>query len=448
MGKNGVIRVIISVILISVLSCSAAEAVSTEKTWEIGEVVSAFPVGFYLVTRNNRQYVAYYDKDHNMTVASRTLDSDKWEYKVLPTKIGWDSHNYIVMAFDREGYIHLSGNMHCVPLIYFRSSKPWEIATLERIPSMCEGNEQRCTYPQFMEGPEKELIFHYRDGSSGNGKEIYNVYDCGNKTWSRLLDKPLIDGEGKMNAYMCGPTLGPDGWFYLFWVWRDTYKCETNHDPSIARSRDLKNWENLSGTKIPLPITINAPGLVVDPVPPEGGILNGCQKIGFDSKDRPVLSYHKFDAAGNTQAYAARFENGKWKIGQLTDWTYRWWFEGGGSIGREISIGNIEQHSPGKLSLAYSHKKHGGGVLIIDEETLKPVGKESKPRTLPKDIGRKVSKFPGMSVKTASDNGDPGDPNGRYYLRCETLGSDRDRKPPEPHPEASKLILDKLQSSP
>jgi hypothetical protein len=309
---------------------------------------------------------------------------------------------------------------------------------------MSPGNEQRCTYPQFMEGPNGELIFHYRDGGSGNGCEIYNVYDCSSKTWRRLLDKPLIDGEGKMNAYMHGPLAGPDGYFYLCWVWRDTYKCETNHDLSCARSRDLVRWESLDGTAIPLPITIRSPGTVIDPVPPGGGILNGCQKLGFDSGNRPIVTYHKFDEQGNTQAYAARFASGRWTISQLTEWSYRWYFEGGGSIGREITLGRIEQHSPGRLALDYSHAKHGGGVLLIDEETLKPLGRERKPNLWPAEFTRRHSAFPGMRAKTASDKGGCGDPNVRYILRWETLGANRDRKPPEPHPEPSKLVLFKM----
>ena len=449
MGKNGIISTVLIAILFCALTANSAEkpaakTVTVEKTWEIGEVISAFPVGFSLVTKKNRQFAAYYDKEHRMTVASRSLGSDKWEYKVLPCKIGWDSHNYVTMAFDREGHLHLCGNMHCNPLIYFRSAKPWDISTLERVPSMCSGNEKRCTYPLFMEGPEKELIFHYRDGHSGNGKEIYNIYDCNSKTWSRLLDKPLIDGEGKMNAYMTGPTLGPDGWFYLSWVWRDTYECETNHDPSCARSRDLKNWESLNGTPLPLPITIRSPETLIDSIAAKGGILNGCLRLGFDSAKRPIATYHKFDAEGNTQAYAARFDNGKWTPEQISNWNYRWYFEGGGSIGREVSIGEIKQLSPGKLSLPYSHKKHGSAMFILDEETLKPIGKERKPRMFPKGFGKRLSSFPGIRVKTTSDKGDSGDPDIRYVLRWEALLQNRDHKPPEPHPAPSKLVLYKL----
>jgi hypothetical protein len=63
-----------------------------EKSLDIAEVPADFPVGFCLLTVGKHQYVAYYDKDRNMTVASRTVGSDKWRYQVLPSKVGWDSH--------------------------------------------------------------------------------------------------------------------------------------------------------------------------------------------------------------------------------------------------------------------------------------------------------------------------------------------------------------------
>jgi len=259
-----------------------------------------------------------------------------------------------------------------------------------------------------------------------------------------MLDKPLIDGEGQMNAYMSGPSKGPDGWFYLAWVWRDTPACETNHDPSCARSRDLINWETLSGKSIALPITIRTPGTLIDPVPAKGGIINGALRIGFDSDKNPIATYHKFDSTGNTQAYAARFEKGQWTSQQISSWDYRWDFQGGGSIKGEIGLGTIEPHTPGKLSLSYSHIKEGSGLIILDEKTLQPVGKEHSPRIYPREMGQVESKFKGMRVKTAADKGEAPEPDVRYALRWETLPQNRDRKPPEPHPEPSKLKLYKL----
>ena len=53
-------------------------------------------------------------------------------------------------------------------------------------------------------------------------------------------------------------------------------------------------------------------------------MINNNTKVGFDSQNRPVVAYHKFDAAGNTQLYNARVEGGKWVTHQTSNWNYRW----------------------------------------------------------------------------------------------------------------------------
>lgn len=428
-------------------SPAIAQEIRVEECLDIAKVAAEFPVGFCLLTAGQHQFVAYYDAERRMTVASRTLGSDRWQYQALPSKVGWDSHNYLTMAVDDGGHLHLSGNMHCVPLIYFRTAAPLDITTFERVPTMIGSNEDRCTYPHFLRDGDGRLIFHYRDGKSGNGAEIYNVYDQENRTWKRLLDRPLTDGQGKMNAYMTGPTRGPDGWFHLGWVWRDTPDCATNHDPSYARSRDLIHWETADGTPIDLPITLDEKGVLIDPVPAGGGIINGCLKIGFDRAGRPLASYHKYDGNGKTQVYVARFENGAWTPRQVTDWSYRWKFQGGGSIPFEISLGAVEPHADGRLALSFRHPKHGGGLLILEEKTLKFSGIEKPPRTYPADFSKLESKFPGIRGKTAPDIGEPADSAAfRYVLRWETLPQNRDRPREGPLPEPSTLRLYKLSN--
>ena len=213
---------------------------------------------------------------------------------------GWDSHNYLTLVLDGNGFLHLSGDMHCTPLTYFRSSKPHDIASLERIDRMTGEQEKRTTYPKFLSGPDDKLIFTYRDGGSGNGNQIFNVYDLEQKKWSRLLDDPLTDGENKRNAYFHGPILGPDGWFHLAWVWRETPDSVTNHSLSYARSRDLRHWENAQGNQLTLPIRLDN-NAIVAPGPQKGGLINGNTTIGFDHQQRVIISYHKHDSAGNTQ---------------------------------------------------------------------------------------------------------------------------------------------------
>jgi hypothetical protein len=290
-----------------------------------------------------------------------------------------------------------------------------------------------------LRGPNKELLFTYRDGKSGNGDQIYNVYDHKTRTWRRLLDQPLTDGQNKMNAYFYGPTKGPDGYFHLVWVWRDTPACETNHDLTYARSKDLIHWETGAGKALMLPMRLGTAD-TVDPVPARGGIINGNTILGFDSKKRPVITYHKFDEKGNTQIYNARLEEGRWKIYQTSEWDYRWEFSGGGSIKFEIRPGAVKPDGKGGLSLDYSHVKYGSGVWRLNEDTFAIIGQTPRPpaRT-PSALEKVESKFPGMEVKMQREGGTP------YMLRWETLGPNRDRPRQGPLPEPSMLRLIELQ---
>src|SRR4029078_627328 len=221
-----------------------------------------------------------------MIVAPRALTSDTWTTSRLPTTVGWDSHNYIAMDLDSAGFIHVSGNMHPVPLVYFRSVIANEVGWLSGA-TMVGSNESSCTYPLFFHDTSGNLVFNYRDGMSGNGNHIFNIYDTATKTWRRLLNAPFTDGEGLRSAYPVGPVLGPDGWWHMVWVWRDTPDASTNHDLSYARSQDLVHWQTAAGKALTLPITL-ATGDIVDPVPSGGGMINNNNNVGFAAQNRAV----------------------------------------------------------------------------------------------------------------------------------------------------------------
>lgn len=386
-------RIFFAIFLLA-LPVSLVLAIMPKKEVKVGLALSDFPVGFSLLTHGDKQFVAYYDPNHVMTVAMRNIESDEWTYETLPSKVGWDSHNSIVMAIDNEGYLHLSGNMHSSPLVYFRSTKPLDITTFEEINKMTGENENRVTYPIFSKGPDGELIYQYRDGSSGNGKTLFNVYDVKTRKWTRLLSEPLVDGEGLMNAYLQGPTLGPDGYYHIIWVWRDTPDCETSHDLYYARSRNLKDWESVDGKSVTLPITVRNKELLVDSVPVNGGLINGGGKIGFDGKNRVVIVYHKFDAKGNTQAYITSFQNGKWQIKQISDWDYRWAFSGRGSISFDISLVGATTYFYDVVRVGFRHKKYGSDFWLIDENTLEKLDKNS---VVPK-VAAKKSQYSSLVV--------------------------------------------------
>ena len=439
---------------------------------KIDSVWSGHRVKFSLLTNENRQYVAYYNANRNMVVGQRELSNDKFDLYQMPapkrlknvenkrgrissTEVGWDSHNSITMAVDKKGYIHLSGNMHVDSLTYFKSQKPNDIFSLERQFPMVGSNELKATYPKFMLTKEQDLIFHYRDGGSGNGNEIYNIYSTKNKSWSRMLDVPLTDGQGLMNAYQSQPELREDGWYHVFWVWRDTPDCSTNHDLSYMKSPDLINWYDAFNKSISLPATLDKKSLIVDPIPPKGGIINLAAKLCFDENKNPLFVYHKYDENGNLQLYIANLDKGVWKYHVLTDWDYRWEFSGNGSIKSEFRLLNFDRRADGYFEVGYWHIKYGYGTILVNNK-LNPVGKVIKPNQLFKsfydtDNNNHKSKlegnFPGLGIRTSQDDGKKVEDNTRFVLKWETLDSNRDRPRQKPWPPPSNLYLYKLKSN-
>jgi hypothetical protein len=429
---------------------------AVEQVIPIDKVWAGQPVGFGLLTSGNRQYIAYYNANRNMVVGQRNLSDDKFVLTTLPittrataggtsTILGWDSHNSVTLGIDPEGYLHLSGNMHVHPITYFKGTKPNDISSLVQEMKMVGTEEARCTYPHFMNTREGELIFHYRDGASGSGNEIYNLYDTKTKTWKRLLDTPLTDGLGLMNAYQTQPTLLADNWYHVYWVWRDTPDCSSNHDLSYIKSPDLKTWYNAFGDKVQLPVSIMNKSVIVDPIPVKGGIINLAASLCFDQKGQPIFAYHKYDAAGNLQFYTARLAGKKWEIKQLTDWNYRWEFSGGGSIVFEVRVGAFTRRGDGYYELGYGHVKYGSGTFLLNEQ-MEISGRVAKPAN-PSQLSKLEGTFPELQVRTGSDLGQTTAPGVRYLLKWETLPANRDLPRPEPWPEASQLYLFKLKKN-
>jgi hypothetical protein len=412
----------------------------------VAKACSSFPVGFSLLNHAGRQFVAFYDEEHRITVASRFLDSDAWSFVKpegpwLPARnrkasfIGFDSHNYLTLAVDSEGHLHLAGNMHSDPLVYFRTTRPLEIASFVFEGRMTGVDEDEVTYPLFFRGPGGQFLFRYRDGGSGNGSDYYNIYDPKTRMWSRLVGQSVLEGEGKRNAYAQLPLLGPDDRWHMIWMWRDTWDCETNHDLSYARSTDLIHWERSDGTPVALPITL-ATGEIVDPSPVKGGLINMSQELGFDKDRRPILTYHRYDAEGFSQAYAARCEEGRWRIRPLSRWNFRWDHQGGGSIIGEVTISPVTRTKDGRLAVSYETREAGAGVWILDDETLEVVETRAPfPPALPPELNvPRQGLHPEMEVRTALPERDFSSGAEGHVLRWETLPRNRDQARTEEPP--------------
>ncbi|TDE14543.1 BNR repeat-containing protein [Dyadobacter psychrotolerans] len=426
-----------AVLLFCLLCCSTvyaqkqsgkSVAIPVDKVW------SGHPVGFDIITTEKFQYICYYDTARNMVIAQRPLTSKDWKKTILPTKVKWDSHNYIDMILDKNGFIHVSGNMHGVPLIYFRSEKPENIEMFEKL-SMTGKNEERATYPVFFKDQKGELYFQYRNGGSGDGITYWNKYSAESKTWNGLFDTPFFDGEKESNAYMSNPQPGPDGYFYIIWMWRLSPIANTNHNLSCIRSKDLLSWENMKGDKIALPVKWSDNKAVVDPVAPWNGLINMSFQISWDKEKVPYISYHKFDKSGVSQVFISRWEKGLWQTYQISSWEdFTWDLNRGGSLSNSVAISGVIDGGNSTVTARFMHEKYGSGSWVLDKNSLKV--KETlpeKPAVAPAIPIPVLAKD--MTLQRRMDN------TGRFTMQWQTLPTFQDKPRPKPYPEPSDLVI-------
>lgn len=403
-----------------------------------GKACADFTVLFCLMNHGNQQFAAWYDENHRLTVGNRALPDGNWtqfqpegfwidERKRPAHFTDFDSHNYLTMAIDSAGFIHLAGNMHVDPLIYFRSEKPLDITSLRCVPHMVGDRENRTTYPVFFKDNQGRLLFRYRDGCSGNGDDIYNVYQPQTQQWTRLLDTPLLNGEGARNGYARQPVQGPDNYWHMVWMWRESPHCETNNNLSYARSRDLIHWEKSDGTPLALPIS-RCSGEIVDNAGIGDGLINMVQEVGFDNQGRVVLIFHRYDAAGHSQAWLARPDDkGHWQKEQLSQWTFRWDFSGGDSIPPDITLSAPRAVGNEMLEVEWTSLWTGKGIWIIDEENLRIVETKPLESLIPEAFWRPHQEtHPDAEVQIMAALNSDYSPQSRYWLRWEALPIFRD----------------------
>lgn len=254
------------------------------------------------------QFVSFYDTAGHVIVGRRTLGSGEWQWKRLEYKgrVG-DAHNCISIQLDGHGYLHLAWDHHNNPLNYIRSVSPGAL-DFEPMQAMTGKNETKVTYPEFYRLPDGNILFLYRDGSSGNGNLVLNQYDCDARTWFRLHDV-LIDGEGERNAYWQA-AVDKQGGLHLSWTWRETPDVASNHDLCYAVSRDGgRHWEKSNGQVYRLPITA-ATAEYVRRIPQRSELINQTS-MTCDMAGRPYIASYWKEPGERIPQYHMLFMRGK-----------------------------------------------------------------------------------------------------------------------------------------
>jgi BNR repeat-containing family member len=87
-----------------------------------------------------------------------------------------DAHNSISIGVDGKGVLHMLWDLHNQKLRYVRGTAPGSLDLTAEMP-MTDDKEDSVTYPQFYNLPDGDLLFLYREGSSGSGNALLNRYD-------------------------------------------------------------------------------------------------------------------------------------------------------------------------------------------------------------------------------------------------------------------------------
>lgn len=214
-------------------------------------------------------YAVFYGVDRNAYVAKMRYGRYAWSVTNLGAIPGLplgvmpdDSHNYLTIVVDGDGYIHVAGNAHARTMQYVRSANPddisaWVTGVIPNPESMGQ------TYPKFIVLGTGDLLLFNRQGggpTDGAGRmEVVNKYTKSTKTWARVTT--ILDGTPPVS-----PAEGPyvsrvsrnvtTGRLHLFYMWRQGYlTAATNHDLAyIYSDDDGVTWRTVDSTIQTLPI--------------------------------------------------------------------------------------------------------------------------------------------------------------------------------------------------
>lgn len=156
-----------------------------------------------------------------------------------------------------------------------------------------------------------------------------NHYDLKTRRWTQR-HAPLIDGEGKQNAYW-QVGLEPNEAIHLSWVWRTHGGVESNHDVGYAKSTDAGlSWRQSNGQACRLPITADSADYAVRI--PEGHELINTTSMAADSRGRPyIATYWRAPGTAVPQYRLIHHDGSRWCVSQIGQRRLPFSLAGGGS---------------------------------------------------------------------------------------------------------------------
>lgn len=254
------------------------------------------------------QYAAYYNAD-GQAVLARRINEGEWAFFDTGLRASVrDAHNVISVAIDGKGFVHLAWSDHAGAMTYARTDAPHSVRFVKR--TMLGELEDSVTYPEFYNLRNGDLLFLYRDGSSGNGNLVLNRFSVKEEKWTRLQNN-LISGEDRLSPYWQAVVDSKDR-LHISWVWRETPDVKTNFNMNYAVSSDgsFTEFRKSTGEKYSLPITESTCEVIREI--PQGSALINQTSMNVDDEDKPfIASYWREEGA--VQYHLLRFDGKNWK---------------------------------------------------------------------------------------------------------------------------------------
>ena len=318
-----------------------------------------------LLTDGATQYAAYYAADSTLVLAKRRIGSDTWiTQRTAFTGRTNDAHDTIALAIDGESFLHVAWDHHVNALNYARSVAPGSLELGPRLP-MTKLHEDKVTYPAFLRLPDGDLLFTFRDGSSGRGNLALNRYHVATHAWTQVQAN-LIDGEDQRSAY-ASAALDAKGNLHLAWIWRDSPDVASNHDLCYAKSADGGvTWTTVTGVPLPVPITAGTADYALH-IGSDRSLMNS-PSLTVDDKGLPYLtSYWCPEGSAIPQFQIVYRDGNQWRVAQVTQRTTPFILAGTATkhppLSRGILFTDQPWGKPRRMFLVYRDDERGGRII-------------------------------------------------------------------------------------
>lgn len=273
-----------------------------------------------------------------------------------------DTHNYIDMAIDNDGYVHIMANCHYSHLYYYYGS----VLDIDNVVVSNKLSSEVATYPQFMYLNDV-LYATYREMTSSSGK--WKVYKYVNNVFVATTTEYIADGtttSPQACPYFQRWHIGNDGYAYNAFCWRYGSDVKTNQDICFIKTNDFVTFYNYKNEALSLPITLdNFSNCQIESIPQNSGLINQRWIGACEINGNACVWYMKYDEKGYSNIYLDYFTDYVIHTIKLTQFDYHWKIYG--SLSSYVIRVDIEKYGD-FLVLNIRHRICGNVSYIINSD--------------------------------------------------------------------------------